>query len=244
MRADALSVCTNTYGRCGSLARAGFRLFPFRIRPLSRGKFITLEGGEGAGKSTQTHLLVEALSRAGITAVATREPGGAVGAEEIRNLLLRGAPDRWDTVSEALLMVAARRCHLADMVWPTLDAGTWVVCDRFADSTTVYQGHGGGVPVARLSELHRFIAGDFAPDLTFILDLPVTVGLARATGRQGAETRFERKGTDFHDRVRQGFLDIARREPRRCAVIDASLDTPAVGAAMWSVVCRRLGLAG
>ena len=177
-------------------------------------------------------------------AVATREPGGAAGADEIRSLLLRGAPERWDAVSEALLMVAARRCHLTDMVWPALDAGTWVVCDRFADSTAAYQGHGGGVPLARLAELHRFIAGDFSPDLTFILDLPVETGLARAAGRQGAETRFERKGTAFHERVREGFLDIARREPQRCAIIDAGVDAPAVGAAMWSVLCRRFGLPG
>jgi dTMP kinase len=175
--------------------------------------------------------------------VGTREPGDAAGANEIRNLLLNGAPERWDAVSEALLMVAARRCHLVETVWPALEAGKWVVCDRFADSTTAYQGYGGGVPLERLAELHKLIAGEFRPHLTLILDVPVEIGLARAAQRRGGEQRFESKGRDFHERVRQGFLEIAKREPGRCAVIDASRDINTVGAAVLATLRERLGLA-
>ena len=152
--------------------------------------------------------MAAALARAGIDAVTTREPGDAAGANEIRNLLLNGAPERWDAITEALLMVAARRSHLVETVWPALDDGKWVICDRFADSTTAYQGYGGGVALERLVELHRLIAGDFHPDLTFILDVPVEIGLARAAQRHGGETRFEEKPGEFHERVRQGFLEI------------------------------------
>lgn len=190
---------------------------------LSRGHFITFEGGEGTGKSTQQRLLVAALDRAGIAALATREPGGAPGAEEIRKLLVEGEPQRWDATSEALLMVAARRSHLTHTVWPALERGEWVVSDRFVDSTFAYQGSAGDVPRAALEALHRLIAGDFMPDLTLILDLPVSDGLARARSRRGDETRFERKDEAFHERLRQGFLEIARSDPRRCVVIDAAL---------------------
>jgi dTMP kinase len=207
---------------------------------LKRGRFLTVEGGEGAGKSTQVGLLVAALSRAGIPALRTREPGGAPGAEDIRKLLVEGDPGRWDAQSEALLMVAARRCHLTVTVWPTLAQGSWVVSDRFADSTLAYQGSAGGVPRAELEALHRIIAGDFAPDLTLILDLPVDLGLARAAARAGAETRFERKDRAFHEKLRQGFLQIATREPRRCVLIDATGDVDAVHQSVLAAVRERL----
>ena len=139
-------------------------------------------------------------------------------------------------------MVAARRCHLVEVIWPALDAGTWVVCDRFADSTMAYQGNGGGVAAENLTALHRLIAGDFMPDLTFMLDVPVEIGLARAGRRQDAETRFERKDRAFHDRVRQAFLDIAHREPGRCEVVDASGGVDAVSAAMRAAIRRRFAL--
>ncbi len=158
-------------------------------------------------------------------------------------MLLSGAPERWDGVSEALLMVAARRCHLVDTVWPALDAGKFVVSDRFADSTTAYQGHGGGVDLARLAELHRLVAGEFQPDLTLVLDLAVATGLARAAQRKGDETRFEGKGTAFHERVRAGFLEIAAQQQRRCVVIDASLGIDTVAAAILAAVRERLGVA-
>ncbi len=183
-----------------------------------------------------------ALTAAGIAAVGTREPGDAAGAEDIRGLLLNGAPERWDAISEALLMVAARRCHLVETVRPALDKGSYVVCDRFVDSTTAYQGYAGGVPLQRLAELHNLIAADFVPDLTIILDLPVEQGLARAAQRRGGETRFESKATEFHARVRQGFLTIAGQEPNRCAVIDATQGIDAVTASLLAVVSTRLGL--
>jgi len=186
---------------------------------------------------------VLAIARAGVHVLGTREPGDAAGADEIRNLLVNGAPERWDAISEALLMVAARRCHLVETVWPALDAGRWVVSDRFADSTTAYQGYGGAVPLDHLAALHRLVAGNFQPDLTLILDVAVETGLARAARRKGGENRFESKGREFHERVRQGFLEIARREPQRCIVIDASRDAGTVDAAILAAVRERLGLA-
>lgn len=138
-------------------------------------------------------------------------------------------------------MVAARRSHLTATIWPALERGEWVVCDRFADSTLAYQGYGGGVPLAELEALHRMIAGDFGPDLTLILDLPVDVGLRRAAARSGSETRFERMDRDFHERLRQGFLDTARREPQRCIVIDATEEVDAIHRAVLAAVRERLG---
>jgi dTMP kinase len=206
------------------------------------GRFITFEGGEGAGKSTQARRLAAALTRAGETVVATREPGGAPGAELIRDLLLKGAPERWDGVAEALLMVAARRAHLIQTIRPALERGDWVVCDRFADSTTAYQGHGAGVALPALRELHRLIAGDLKPDLTLILDLPVEAGLARTRRRGHDETRFEQKDVHFHKRVRRGFLAVAGEEPQRCVVIDASRPPDMVYRAVLATVRDRLGV--
>jgi dTMP kinase len=183
--------------------------------------------------------LVEALARDGIEAVATREPGGSPGAEELRRLFVGGAPGRWDALTEALLVTAARRDHLVRTVWPAIEAGKWVVSDRFADSTIAYQGGGGGLARADLDALYRLVAGDFLPDLTLILDLPVDVGLARAAAR-GGDDRFERKGRDFHERLRQGFLAVAAAEPQRCVVLDASRDADAVHDAIWKVVQDRL----
>ena len=183
-----------------------------------------------------------ALTRAGKDAIATREPGGAKGADEIRALLLNGTTERWDAISEALLMVAARRQHLLETVWPALQAGKWVVSDRFADSTMAYQGYGGGLDRARLAELHRLIADDFAPDLTLIFDVPVDIGLARAASRRGSEARFEAKGRDYHERVREGFLTIAQAEPKRCVIIDASADIETVSAATLQALRDRLAI--
>jgi dTMP kinase len=188
-------------------------------------------------------LLAAALTRAGVTVVATREPGGAPAAELIRELLLKGEPGRWDGVAEALLMVAARRAHLTATILPALARGDWVVCDRFADSTTAYQGHGAGVPAAALAELHKLIAGELKPDLTLLLDLPVEEGLARAATRRGDETRFEQKDVHFHKRVRRGFLAIAKEDPRRVVVIDAARRVEDVHRAVLSVVQARLGVA-
>jgi dTMP kinase len=206
----------------------------------ARGRFITIEGGEGAGKSTQLDLLVRALERAGIAAQRAREPGGSEGAEAIRRLLLEGADERWDEIAETLLFYAARREHVTRLIQPTLDRGIWVVCDRFADSTIAYQGYGRGLPMADLQALHRFALGDFAPDLTLILDLPVAEGLARAARRSGSADRFERLDAEFHERLRQGFQQIAATDPQRCVVIDASGDVDNVHRSALAAVAARL----
>jgi dTMP kinase len=204
---------------------------------------ITFEGGEGAGKSTQLGLLAEALAAAAIDAIRTREPGGSPGAERIRALLLGAVDEPWDAVTEALLVSAARRDHVRHTVAPALAVGRWVLCDRFADSTEAYQGFAGGAPAADLEALFRIAAGALRPDLTLILDLPVEVGLARAAARRGGHDRFERLGPEFHERLRAGFLEIARREPGRCVVIDASGDIAAVARAVRLAVAARLGVA-
>jgi dTMP kinase len=203
---------------------------------------ITLEGGEGAGKSTQVELLAAALARAGIAVERTREPGGSAGAEAIRRLLLDGATERWDAIGEALLLYAARRDHVTRLIAPALDQGIWVVCDRFADSTLAYQGYGRGLPLADLLALHRFALGDFAPDLTLILDLPVAEGFARVARRSGDADRFERLDAAFHERLRQGFRAIAADNPERCVIIDAAGDRDSVHRAVHAVVAARLGI--
>lgn len=205
-----------------------------------RGRFITLEGGEGAGKSTQARRLAQALAARGVDCLLTREPGGSPGAEEIRALLVNGEPGRWSAATEALLLTAARRDHLERTVEPALAAGRWVVCDRFSDSTLAYQGYGAGLPLDDLRALFRLALGGFSPDLTLVFDLPVDVGLARAAARAGGEDRFERMGRDFHQRLRDGFLAIAAAEPERCAVIDAGADVDTVAADVLAVVRARL----
>jgi len=209
---------------------------------MTRGVFITFEGGEGSGKSTQARLLGHALAATGIDVALTREPGGAPGAEQIRALLVNGETGRWDPLSEALLHYAARREHLRHTVLPALAGGRWVVCDRFADSTMAYQGYGHGLGREAITALHAAVVGDLAPDLTLILDIAVETGLARAASR-GGEDRYERMDRKFHRRLREGFLDIARRDPQRCAVIDASGTVDEVRAAIRDVVRERLGVA-
>ncbi len=205
------------------------------------GRFITLEGGEGAGKSTQIARLKGWLESRGRPVVATREPGGSPGGEAIRKLLVEGSAERWDGTTEALLHFAARRDHLRAIVWPALKKGAWVVSDRFADSTRAYQGYGHGLDLAMLDRLYEAAVGAFRPDLTLMLDLPVETGLARAAERRGGETRYESLPRDFHERVRKGFLEIAKREPKRCAVIDATKDIDTIAAAITGVVTDRLG---
>jgi len=212
------------------------------------GKFITLEGGEGAGKSTQAPRLAAHLERAGHTVCITREPGGAPGAEAIRELLVTGDPGRWDAAAETLLHYAARRSHLTDTIRPALARGEWVVCDRFADSTLAYQGYVGGVDKGLISEIHARVVGDLTPDLTLILDLPPETGLARAQARSQvrsqargeAEDRYERMGLKFHRRLRAAFLEIAANEPERCMVVDAEGDMETVAARIKSAVEDRL----
>lgn len=207
---------------------------------MTLGKFITLEGGEGAGKSTQIRLLADGLKAIGIDALVTREPGGSPGAEQIRELLVSGDTDRWTPRTEALLHTAARVEHVERTIRPALGMGQWVLCDRFADSTVAYQGYGHGLGRDWVLALYTQVFGTFAPDVTLILDIGPDLGLGRATAGQRGEDRYERMGAAFHSRLRDGFLDIARRDPERCAVIDASNDIGAVQKAIRQVVSRRL----
>ena len=209
---------------------------------MSRGRFITFEGGEGTGKSTQVRLLASALTQSGLNVVQTREPGGSPSAEEIRALLVTGAADRWSPMAETLLFYAARVEHWRQVIEPALARGAYVICDRFADSTMAYQAYAGGLDRRVIDDLHRLTMVDATPDLTLVFDLPVDEGLRRAAARRGDETRFESKGPDFHERLRQGFLDIAKRDPKRCAVIDAAEPIERVHAAVLNTLKTRLGL--
>ena len=206
------------------------------------GRFITLEGGEGAGKSTQVKRLAAALNKKGVAVVTTREPGGSPGAEEIRGLLVNGAPGRWDALTETLLVFAARADHVKCAIGPALVADKWVISDRFSDSTYAYQGAGRGLARETIRRIDAVVLDDFHPDLTLMLDLDVETGLKRAGKRGAAESRFENFDRAFHERLRQAFLDTARRDPGRCLVIDAAADEVTVAAAIWDAVARRFDL--
>jgi dTMP kinase len=209
---------------------------------MAKGKFITFEGGEGAGKSTQVGLLATALRGAGHRVLETREPGGSTGAEQIRELLVHGEVSRWDAMTEALLHFAARREHLVHAVLPALEAGTWVLSDRFADSTMAYQGYGHDLGPGAIETLYGLVVGEFRPNLTLILDLPIEQGLRRAEQRREGGDRYERMDGGFHERLRQGFLEIARGDPARCVVIDARGTVEQVHAAVCAVMIQHLGV--
>jgi dTMP kinase len=231
---------------------------------MTEGRFISFEGGEGAGKSTQARALAAALEKRGISCIVTREPGGSPGAEDIRKLLVQGDMNRWEPVAETLLLFAARADHIARTIKPAISAGKWVISDRFTDSTYAYQGIGRNVDRETIRRIESISIGDFQPDLTLILDIAPEVGLLRTNTRasplfdpamknpdsaeaQSAlnrrkEARFERFGKSFHARLRQAFLDIARRASDRCMVIDASADEKSVTQAIWAAVAARFGL--
>ena len=218
--------------------------FSDRPGPAERGRFLTFEGGEGAGKSSRIGELAERLRRRGHEVVVTREPGGSVGAEVVRHVLLSGAAEAFGPLAEAILFAAARADHVDQTIRPALARGAWVLCDRFYDSARVYQGATGDVPVDRLSALEEIAVEDVRPDLTILLDVPVEIGLARAAARRGTETadRFEKEDVEVHERRRRAFLALARGEPRRFVVVDASRDPATVADAVWYGVCSRLGL--
>ncbi len=186
------------------------------------GRFITLEGGEGVGKSTQIRRLAEALTQRGIDVVTTREPGGTEGAEAIRALLMSGGQDRWNDATEALLFAAARADHVAKLIRPAVCAGKWVICDRFVDSTRAYQGGAGGVSDADILDLHRIGSGGLLPDRTIVLDLPVEEGARRAAARSAETDRMGAKGADYYNRVAARFRDLAQQDPERFRIIDAN----------------------
>jgi dTMP kinase len=207
-----------------------------------RGKFITFEGGEGTGKSTQAVMLARRLELLGLPVQLTREPGGSPGAEIIRHVLLSGAAKPLGADAEAMLFAAARDDHVRCTILPALESGKWVICDRFADSTRVYQGILGNVDQRIIKVLERVSIGDLAPDLTVILDVPVSVGIERAVERRGTAEpdRFEAENAEFHQQLRDGFFTIAAKEPHRCVVIDASAAKEVVANKVWSTVQSRL----
>ena len=211
---------------------------------FDNGRLITLEGGEGSGKSTQADILAMRLARAGRRVVATREPGGSPGAEAIREAILSGQVAKYGPFAEALLFAVARKDHIDYQIGAAVTDGKWVVCDRFVDSTRAYQGAMEGLPRSILASLERLTVGEFMPDLTLILDIDPEAGMARANARreEGEQAdRFEQEELLLHDRVRQGFLDIAEEEPERCVVIDASQPEEVVAEDIWEAVTERLG---
>lgn len=217
----------------------------------AKGLFITLEGGEGTGKSTQVRLLHAALAAAGIDAIMTREPGGTPQAERIRNFMIQRDAGQFDALSEALMMMAARREHLVDKIWPALEKGQWVISDRFADSTRAFQGAGMGLSQDAINRLYALVAGDFEPDLTFIFDIAPEAGLKRSLKQlavtdnqvEATEDRYERMGLPFHQRLRQGFLDVAKAYPARCVLIDATQSIEAIHRQLLKTLETRFGVA-
>jgi dTMP kinase len=207
-----------------------------------RGRFITFEGGEGTGKSTQAATLGQRLQSMGIGVVLTREPGGSPGAEIIRHVILSGAAKPFGPDAEAILFAAARDDHVTTTIEPALARGRWVISDRFADSTKVYQGALGRVDPLLLGGLHRITVGKLRPDLTFILDLPAEVGLERARARRGEQDadRFEAESVEFHEKLREAYLHLAASEPNRCVLVDAREPAAAVAARIWETVAKRL----
>lgn len=215
------------------------------MSPAEGGRFITFEGGEGAGKSTQIKRLADRLRACGLDVVTTREPGGSPKAEALREVLLSGKIEHMGADAEAMLFAAARADHVETLIRPTLTRGAWVLCDRFIDSTRVYQGLTGDVPARLIAGLEAIAVGETRPDLTLLLDIDTDLGLSRAAARRGLAVidRFEKDSLDLQRRRRAGFLALARAEPDRFAVIDASGDIETVAAAIWRAVCDRLGAA-
>jgi len=211
-----------------------------------RGKFITFEGGEGTGKSTQAAMLALRLEALGLGVLLTREPGGSPGAEIIRHVLLSGAAAPLGPDAESMLFAAARDDHIRCAIVPALEASKWVVCDRFVDSTRVYQGTLGNVDQRLIRALERVSVGDVMPDLTLVLNVPVTVGLERAAARRSGSRpdRFEAEDVAFHEKLREAYLALAAAEPQRCVVIDASLAKEAVAKSVWDAVTTRLAPTG
>ena len=211
-------------------------------RGPGRGRFVTFEGGEGAGKSTQIKMLAARLESEGTRVVLTREPGGSPGAEIMRHLVLSGMGKLLGAEAETLLFAAARDDHVRNVILPALSQGSWVLCDRFFDSTRAYQGQLGQVSPELVNAMQRVTIGDLKPDLTFILDVPVEVGLQRAAARRGNATadRFEAEGIKFHQDLRDAYRRIAAEDPERCVLIDATPDPDTVTATIWAALREHL----
>jgi dTMP kinase len=206
------------------------------------GHFITFEGGEGSGKSTHAAMLAQRLKSLGIPIVVTREPGGSPGAEIIRHILLAGAGKPLGAETEAILFAAARDDHVRSTILPAIKAGQWVICDRFIDSTRVYQGILGKVDPRLIRSLERVTVGPAVPELTFILDVPVKIGLARATARRGKDVadRFEAESIEYHENLRKAYRALADKEPKRCYMIDGRAPRDIVAEHIWHIVEKRL----
>ncbi len=213
------------------------------MNDTTTGRFIAIEGVDGAGKGVQSRLLRDELQGSGVDVILTREPGGSVGAEEIRNLLVHGAADRWDAMTELLLIYAARRDHLTKTIWPALKEGRWVISDRFADSSRAFQGIAGGLGLGVIDAVHAQVVGNFAPDLTIVLDLDPEQSLARTVARGGREDRFEKKGLVYQQQVRRAFTQLAERSPSTHVLIDAGRSVGEVAHDVLRVVSERFGLA-
>ena len=209
---------------------------------MTKNKMIVIDGVDGSGKGVQTRRLHQALRQAGLASILTREPGGSAAAEDIRKLLVEGEPDKWDSMTELLLMYAARRSHLNDTIQPALKRGDWVVCDRFADSSRAFQGIGGDLGLPVVDSIHQLVVGSFAPDLVLILDVPESVALQRALTRGGGEDRFEKKGAQYQAKVRQAFKRMAASDDRRYQLIDANQSIDAVTGQIFDTVNRQFQL--
>jgi dTMP kinase len=203
---------------------------------------IVIDGVDGSGKGVQTRRLLQAFIDADQAVILTREPGGSPAAEDIRELLVKGEPEKWDSMTELLLMYASRRSHLRETIWPALEAGKWVISDRYADSSRAFQGIAGQLGLETVENIHRIVVGDFEPELVLILDIPESVALARARNRGGDEDRFERKGVDYQRQVRNAFLQIAAGDSVRYQVIDAGQSMDQVSDSIVEVINARFNL--
>ncbi len=205
-------------------------------------QMLVIDGVDGAGKGVQSRRLLQSFNNSGLPAILTREPGGSPSAEDIRNLLVKGDPEKWDSMTELLLMYAARRAHLRDTIWPALSVNKWVISDRFADSSRAFQGIAGELGLDLVEKIHQIAVGDFQPGLTIILDIPESVGLKRAIGRGDGEDRFERKGSVYHARVRQAFRQLAMSNTDQYRLIDADQTIDRVSLQILQVVNQYFGL--
>ncbi len=205
-------------------------------------QMIVIDGVDGAGKGVQSRRLLQSFKNAGLETILTREPGGSPSAEAIRELLVKGDPDKWDSMTELLLMYAARRAHLRDTIWPALEANQWVISDRFADSSRAFQGIAGELGLDLVEQVHRLVVGDFQPGLVLILDIPESVALQRALGRGDGEDRFEQKGNAYHARVRSAFRQIAQSDKNLYRLIDADRSIDEVSLQILDRINRHFGL--
>lgn len=211
------------------------------LTPAQAG-LIVIDGVDGAGKGVQSRTLLAAMQASGLEVILTREPGGSPGAEEIRNLLVAGDVNKWDAMTELLLMNAARRSHLTETIWPALAENKWVISDRFVDSSRAFQGIAGKLGLALVNEIHTMVAGEFSPKLTLILDLDPKLSLARAEQRGSGEDRFEKKGLAYQQQVREGFIMLAQQSPSTHVLINADQSITAVSAEIFACLEARLGL--